>query len=87
MAMHDLWDINLAFPNNAFLNSNAGQYCDFALTGAISWYVLFTMVQQGLHQVRDMKKAQLQHTVAHVEATLGLGAQRFAVQPQGPAGA
>jgi len=32
--------------------------------------VLFTMVQQGLHQVRDMKKAQLEHTVAHVEATL-----------------
>ncbi len=82
MVMHDLWDITLSFPNNTFLNSMAGQLGDFALTGAISWYVLFTMVQQGLHQVRDMKKAQLEHTVAHVEATLGLGAQRFAMQPQ-----
>jgi RsiW-degrading membrane proteinase PrsW (M82 family) len=82
MAMHDLWDITLTFPNNTFLNSTAGQYLDFAITGAISWYVLFTMVQQGLHQVRDMKKAQLEHTVAHVEATLGLGATVPAVVQQ-----
>jgi hypothetical protein len=44
------------------------------------------MVQQGLHQVRDMKKAQLEHTVAHVEATLGLGTKRYPMQPQAPAG-
>jgi RsiW-degrading membrane proteinase PrsW (M82 family) len=75
MAMHDLWDISIPFPNNAFLNSMAGQACGWIITGAISWYVLFTMVQQGLHQVRDMKKAQLERTVAHVEATLGLGAR------------
>jgi RsiW-degrading membrane proteinase PrsW (M82 family) len=86
MAMHDLWDISIAFPNNAFLNSTAGQACGWIITGAISWYVLFTMVQQGLHQVRDMKKAQLEHTVAHVEATLGLGTKRYPMQPQAPAG-
>jgi protease PrsW len=84
MAMHDLWDISLSFPQNAFLNSMAGQACGWILTGAISWYVLFTFVQQGLHQVRDMKKAQLEHTVAHVEATMGLGARRSAMQA--PAG-
>jgi len=33
----------------------------------ISWYVLFTMIQQGLNQVRDVKKAQLQATLTHVE--------------------
>jgi RsiW-degrading membrane proteinase PrsW (M82 family) len=86
MAMHDLWDISIAFPNSAFLNSTAGQACGWIITGAISWYVLFTMVQQGLHQVRDMKKAQLEHTVAHVEATLGLGTKRYPMQPQAPAG-
>jgi hypothetical protein len=57
-----------------------------AFTAVISWYVLFTMIQQGLNQVRDIKKAQLQATLTHVEATLGLGAKRFAMQPQAPAG-
>ena len=84
MVMHDIWDISISFPKNAFLNSMAGQACGWVLTGAISWYVLFTMIQQGLHQVRDMKRAQLEHTVAHVEATLGLGARRYPIQP--PAG-
>jgi hypothetical protein len=45
------------------------------------------MIQQGLNQVRDVKKAQLQATLTHVEATLGLGAKRYAMQPQGPVGA
>jgi RsiW-degrading membrane proteinase PrsW (M82 family) len=84
MAMHDIWDVSIGYPNNAFLNSTAGSYSLYAITGAISWYVLFTMVQQGLHQVRDMKRAQLEHTVAHVEATLGLGTKRYAIPP--PAG-
>ncbi len=78
MAMHDHLGLQIGYPNNAFLNSYAGTYGHYAMTGAISWYVLFTMVQQGLHQVRDMKRAQLEHTVAHVEATSGLGAKRFA---------
>jgi protease PrsW len=87
MVMHDIWDITISFPNNAFLNSMPGQICDFAITGAISWYVLFTMIQQGLHQVRDMKRAQLEHTVAHVEATLGLSARVPAAVQQYRAGA
>jgi uncharacterized membrane protein len=84
MAMHDLWDIGLSFPNAPFVNTQIGSYVLEGVTGAISWYVLFTMVQQGLHQVRDMKRAQLEHTVAHVEATLGLGTKRYAIPP--PAG-
>jgi protease PrsW len=86
VVMHDLWDINISFPKNAFLNSLSGEACGWVLTGAISWYVLFTMIQQGLHQVRDMKKTQLEHTVAHVEATLGLGTKRYPMQPPAPSG-
>ena len=86
VAMHTLWDIGLDFPNNAFLNSLAGQVCGWIITGSISWYVLFGLVQQGLRQVKNEQQTQLQSTLATVEATLGLGAKRFAMQPQGPAG-
>jgi hypothetical protein len=74
--MHTLWDISLDFPNNVFLNSLAGQLLGWIATGAISWYVLFGLVQQGLHQVKDEQQLQLQSTLASVEATLGLGARR-----------
>jgi RsiW-degrading membrane proteinase PrsW (M82 family) len=84
MAMHDLWDSPWAAGGVGLVGWH---WAVLALDGAISWYVLFTMVQQGLHQVRDMKKAQLEHTVAHVEATLGLGAKIPAVMQQRPAGA
>ncbi|MGC9222271.1 MAG: hypothetical protein ACP5E2_00020 [Terracidiphilus sp.] len=47
-----------------------------------SSYVLFGLVQQGLRQVRDEQKAQLQSTLAKVEVTLGLGTRNFAAQPQ-----
>jgi RsiW-degrading membrane proteinase PrsW (M82 family) len=76
VAMHTLWDISLDFPNNVFLNSLAGQLLGWIATGAISWYVLFGLVQQGLHQVKDEQQLQLQSTLASVEATLGLGARR-----------
>jgi hypothetical protein len=41
------------------------------------------MVQQGLSQVREEQKTQLQSTLVSVEATLGLGARSFAMPPQG----
>jgi hypothetical protein len=36
-----------------------------------------------LRQVKNEQQTQLQSTLAHVEATLGLGARNFAVQSQG----
>jgi hypothetical protein len=82
--LHTAWDISILIPTiNTYLN-----YAIEAATGLISYFVLFGMVQQGLHQVRDMQKAQLEHTLNHVEATLGLGARVPAiVQQQAPAGA
>jgi RsiW-degrading membrane proteinase PrsW (M82 family) len=88
--MHTLWDITVTFPN-LFNPTTASQastdnwilYGIMGFTAVISWYVLFTMIQQGLNQVRDVKKAQLQATLNHVEATLGLGARRYAMPPQG----
>jgi len=89
--MHTLWDITVTFPKlfNPTTQAQAntdGYIMDgiYVFTAVVSWYVLFTMIQQGLNQVRDVKKAQLQATLSHVEATLGLGARRYAVQPQGP---
>ena len=84
--MHTLWDITVTFPNLFNATTAAQQSTDtwilygiMGFTAVISWYVLFTMIQQGLNQVRDVKKAQLQATLTHVEATLGLGARRVAV--------
>ena len=83
VAMHTIWDAGILFPNIPVIAS----YGLEAVTGLISYYVLFGMVQQGLHQVRDMQKAQLEHTLVHVEETLGLGARVPAVvQQQAPAG-
>jgi RsiW-degrading membrane proteinase PrsW (M82 family) len=84
--MHTLWDITVTFPKLFNPTTAADQSTDnwilygiMGFTAVISWYVLFTMIQQGLNQVRDVKKAQLQATLTHVEATLGLGARRVAV--------
>jgi len=82
VAMHTLWDAGILFPNLSTA-VNVGLWIG---TGLTSWYVLFGLVQQGLRQVKDEQQTQLQSTLAHVEATLGLGARRFAMQPQGPAG-
>jgi RsiW-degrading membrane proteinase PrsW (M82 family) len=91
--MHTLWDITVTFPKLFNPTTAAEQSTDnwilygiMGFTAVISWYVLFTMIQQGLNQVRDVKKAQLNATLQHVEATLGLGARRYAVPPQAPAG-
>ena len=92
--MHTLWDLTVTFPKifNPTTASEAStdnyiMYGIMAFTAVVSWYVLFTMIQQGLNQVRDIKKAQLQATLTHVEATLGLGARRPVMQPPAPAGA
>jgi hypothetical protein len=83
VAMHTIWDAGILIPNI----SDVVMYVLWAATGLTSYYVLFGMVQQGLHQVRDMQKAQLEHTLVHVEETLGLGARVPAVvQQQYPAG-
>jgi RsiW-degrading membrane proteinase PrsW (M82 family) len=75
--LHALWDSPLA----AGSSNLALSYGGMAVLSVISWYVLFTMIQQGLHQVRDMQKAQLEHTLQHVEATLGLGTVRPPMPP------
>ncbi|MGO9323445.1 MAG: PrsW family glutamic-type intramembrane protease [Terracidiphilus sp.] len=75
--LHALWDSPLA----AGSSNLALSYGGMAVIAVISWYVMFTMIQQGLHQVRDMQKAQLEHTLQHVEATLGLGTVRPPMPP------
>jgi len=85
--MHTLWDITVTFPNLFNPTTQSQQTTDnwilygiMAFTSVVSWYVLFTMIQQGLNQVRNVQKAQLQATLTNVEATLGLGARRFGMQ-------
>jgi protease PrsW len=84
--MHTIWDAGIIIPN---LNGIVATFVLPIGTGAISWFVLLTMIQQGLHQVRDMQKAQLERTLAHVQAAAqpvpAMGT--YAMQPQGPAGA
>jgi hypothetical protein len=57
--MHAIWDApwQLPFAGNQII------------TGFISWYVLFGLVQQGLRQVQAEQKTSLQSTLAHVEAS------------------
>jgi RsiW-degrading membrane proteinase PrsW (M82 family) len=71
--MHTVWDLSIPFPNIPAILAN---YVLPAVTGLITWYVLFGFVQQGLKQVKDEQVAHLQSTVATVEATLGLGTMR-----------
>ena len=66
VVMHAGWDAPIQLP----LMGNQ------IVTGVISWYVLFTLVQQGLRQVKQEQMTQLQSALATVEATLGLGAMR-----------
>jgi hypothetical protein len=56
--MHAIWDApwQLPFSGNQIL------------TGLITWYVVFMLVQQGLRQVQQEQKMQLQSTLANVEA-------------------
>jgi protease PrsW len=71
--MHTVWDLSILFPNIPTLFA---AFILPAVTGLITWYVLFGLVQQGLKQVKDEQVVHLQSTLATVEATLGLGTMR-----------
>jgi RsiW-degrading membrane proteinase PrsW (M82 family) len=62
VAMHAIWDApwQLPFAGNQII------------TGFISWYVVFGLVQQGLRQVQAEQKVSLQSTLANVEAATPL---------------
>jgi protease PrsW len=96
--MHSLWDIGVTFPGlvtyqaqdlarKTHIEWMLGSI--WTLVALISWYVLFTMIQQGLNQVRAVQKAQLQATLAHVEATMQpvTAVGTYSMQPQGPTNA
>jgi protease PrsW len=77
VAMHTIWDASVIFPNlNTVVNVSL-----WIGTGLTTWYVLFGLIQQGLRQVKDMQQAQLENTLAHVEAAI-LPQGAAAMQPQ-----
>src|ERR1039457_5912959 len=59
VSMHAIWDAPLQLPFSG----------NQIITGLISWYVVFSLVQQGLRQVQEEQKTQLQSTLATVEAS------------------
>lgn len=65
VVLHTLWDAPWQLPFDG----------NYIISALVSWYVVFGLVQQGLHQVKDEQRAHLQTTLAHVEASL---------QPPGP---
>ena len=62
VSMHALWDAP-AFMQLPFLGNDI-------ITGLISWYVVFGLVQQGLRQVQDEQRTHLQQTLQTVEASM-----------------
>jgi protease PrsW len=76
--MHTVWDLSILIPT---LPTIVAAFILPAVTGLITWYVLFGLVQQGLKQVKDEQVAHLQGTLANVEATLGLGTVRPPMRP------
>ena len=62
VSMHAIWDapaaLQLPFDGNQII------------TGLITWYVVFGLVQQGLRQVKEEQKSHLQSALANVEATM-----------------
>jgi RsiW-degrading membrane proteinase PrsW (M82 family) len=80
--MHTVWDLSILIPT---MPTILAAFILPAVTGLITWYVLFGLVQQGLRQVKDEQVAHLQGTLANVEATLGLGTVRPPMPPMRPA--
>ncbi len=76
--MHTIWDLSILIPT---LPTLFGAIILPIVTGLITWYVLFGLVQQGLKQVKEEQMTHLQSTLAHVEATLGLGTVRPPMAP------
>jgi len=62
VSMHAIWDAP-AFMQLPFLGNDI-------ITGLVSWYVVFGLVQQGLRQVQDEQRSHLQHTLQTVEASM-----------------
>ena len=64
VAMHAIWDApwQLPFQGNQIL------------TGLVTWYVVFGLVQQGLRQVKEEQVSRLKSTLQDVQATLTPGA-------------
>ena len=60
VSLHAIWDAPFQLP----LMGNQ------LLTGLVSWYVVFGLVQQGLHQVKGEQQAHLQATLKQVEASM-----------------
>jgi RsiW-degrading membrane proteinase PrsW (M82 family) len=71
--MHTVWDLSILIPS---LPTVFGAIILPVVTGLITWYVLFGLVQQGLQQVKEEQKTRLQGALANVEATMGLGTMR-----------
>ena len=60
VVLHAVWDAPLQLPFHG----------NQILTGLVTWYVVFGLVQQGLHQVKEEQKAHLINTLKSVEASL-----------------
>jgi RsiW-degrading membrane proteinase PrsW (M82 family) len=62
VALHAIWDAP-SFLQLPFLGNDI-------ITGVISWYVVFGLVQQGLRQVKEEQRAHLQTNLERVEASM-----------------
>lgn len=60
VVLHTLWDAPWQLPFDG----------NYIISALVSWYVVFGLVQQGLHQVKDEQRVHLQTTLASVEASL-----------------
>ncbi len=60
IVLHAVWDAPLQLPFQG----------NQIITGLITWYVVFGLVQQGLRQVKEEQKAHLQSALENVEAQM-----------------
>lgn len=60
VVLHTLWD----FPYQLPFGGN------MIISAVVSWYVVFGLVQQGLHQVKDEQRAHLEQTLQRVETSM-----------------
>ncbi|MGA7521371.1 MAG: PrsW family intramembrane metalloprotease [Acidobacteriaceae bacterium] len=60
VVLHTIWDAPWQLPFDG----------NYIISALVSWYVVFGLVQQGLHQVKDEQRTHLQTTLDKVEASL-----------------
>jgi protease PrsW len=60
VVLHTLWDCPWQLPFDG----------NMIISALVSWYVVFGLVQQGLHQVKEEQKVNLQQTLRHVETSM-----------------